>query len=490
VALAPEASAAGVTTGACTGAQQTPVPARAMSDELPAVLRVGAVAPLAVEVPPAPEPTPPPAPALAPLPPEPMYLLGPARGPDPRRDPLYFRGRVRPPDPMDSLLLVPRVLLYPLHVITEYGVRIPLRALVTFGERHGLFTYLLGLLEPASNFSLIPTFHLYSGFIPSFGLQFQWSNFLVPGNNLRLAGSTGGSEVWDVSASDRIALGPYRVGIAGRYFTRPDMPFYGIGPQTSEDNLTHFTLSRGEVFGRVGFKPTALSAVNLFVGYRHDETGPGNRPSIQTRFPHPALTVPGFGPLSLAMMHADLAIDSRPSWNVTHGVRFTAHGVLAIDTQNAERAFVVGDAELQVGVEIFRRFRVLTASVWVANSAQLGREQVPFTYLPYIGLEHMPGFRRGRYIDRSAFVAELAYHHPIWDHLDAYWVANVGNVFGPNWQGFNAELFAGSLGFGLRTARINNVPAIDLILAVGTHRFDQPFGIEGFQVYAALDRGL
>src|SRR5262249_28727129 len=81
--------------------------------------------------------------------------------------------------------------------------------------------------------------------------------------------------------------------------------------------------------------------------------------------------------------------------------------------------------------------RVLSLGVVSAFVDPLGSEPVPFTELVMLGgAEPFMGFLPGRVRDRSALVAQLGWHWPVFSYLDGLLAVSVGNVFGPHLDGF------------------------------------------------------
>jgi hypothetical protein len=170
-------------------------------------------------------------------------------------------------------------------------------------------------------------------------------------------------------------------------------------------------------------------------------------------------------------------------------VRLEAHGSYAHGIGDPDLQFVYADALLEGGLEVLHPDRVLTLSVYAAQAWALGIAPVPFTHLPTLGLYQQQGYVYGRFVDQSAVVAELDYRYPIWQYLDALLLASTGNVFGTNFAGFDPRLFTACFGLGVRT-RFAGRDALEALVAVGTKRFDEPFGIEGVRLYVGINPGL
>src|SRR5258708_14753976 len=138
-------------------------------------------------------------------------LLGmspPVRSEEPKRaTPDYDgRGAGRPPTAGEVALWVPRVLLSPAYLVSEYVVRRPLGALITTAERNNWSTALIDFFTfgPDHKARLVPPAFFDFGLHPSVGLYFSWDDALVHGHDVRLHASDFGSDWVALGASDRI----------------------------------------------------------------------------------------------------------------------------------------------------------------------------------------------------------------------------------------------------------------------------------------------
>src|SRR5206468_2000669 len=82
----------------------------------------------------------------------------------------------------------------------------------------------------------------------------------------------------------------------------------------------------------------------------------------------------------------------------------------------------------------------------------------------------MRGYVHNRLIDRSALVARLQYAWPIWVYLDGVIHADVGNVFGPHFEGFEAGLLRLTSGIGIRSNGARD-SGFELLVAGGADPF-------------------
>ncbi len=403
----------------------------------------------------------------------------------------HFRGRPRRVEPGEALAWVPRVIFFPLHLVSEYGLRRPIRAAISLGEQHHVVAHVNRILNPTPAFSWWPSAVVDLGILTSAGAGLSWRNALVRGNDFRFSVSTGGTDFWHLVGQDRVQLGPFSLGVRGDFLTRPDREFYGLGPASRYADRAYYRLTRGDVMAIAGVRVGTGFAAEVSGGYRREstsgDTGDGWQPSVSTQ--HQPGAIPGLQLLSLLMLEGRVSLDSRPSRETLSGLRVTLQGRYAQDTTDPEMRFASFEAEAEAAVEVSRPGRVLALSLYTMDTQPLGREEVPFTHMAILGRARLPGFRWGRYIGPSAIVAELTYRYPVWTHLDAVWLAAVGNVFGRHFAGFDAALFAGSYGVGLRTV-MGHRDAVQFMIALGTRRFDEAFGIDNVRFYVAVNPGL
>lgn len=404
------------------------------------------------------------------------------------RDRAYYRGRAEAPEPEAVLIWVPRVVFFPAYVVTNYGVRIPVRAVMNEYERRHVGAWLHRILNPTPSFSWAPIFVADLGVLTSGGVRAQWTDALVRGNRLLISASTGGPDFVHVAGEESIHGRGWRVGVRADYLTRPDRAFYGTGPRSEEADRTFFTLTRGEVLGFVGIGFGPHVGFEVGGGYRHDDTSAGMSPSIETGFQRFGVP-PGLGALSFALVTASATVDTRhPLWGGA-GVRLYAGASFVQDTALSERRFVYTEAELQGAIEVAHPGRLLVGSVYAADVEPLGDVAVPFTHQAMLGWNRHVGFRWGRFRDHSAFVVEIDYRYPIWRGLDAVWLASLGNVFGRHFEDFDLRLLTGSFGFGFRTRALRG-GGFEALIGLGTQRIEEGFGFDSFRFYVGLNRGL
>src|SRR5262245_6972398 len=114
----------------------------------------------------------------------------------PKRELPDYDGRGGPPTtPGDGLLWVPRVVLFPLYLTSEYIIRRPLGWLISTAERNQIPALLYDFFAfgPNHKAGFFPTAYVDFGFEPSIGLFMFWNDAGFSGHNLRLSVATWGS---------------------------------------------------------------------------------------------------------------------------------------------------------------------------------------------------------------------------------------------------------------------------------------------------------
>ena len=157
----------------------------------------------------------------------------------PKRPVPVYDGRAEKPTTfVDVARGVVRVVLFPVRIVVDYGVRWPIGKLITAAEHsHGVRSVIrtLFLLPPAPTMSIFPIAFYDFGFQSSIGLRFLWTNgFLNPGSKFSLKLGTGGADWWRADGTV-IAAAPhsrFRAGFDAVLRRRPDQQFFGLGSHT------------------------------------------------------------------------------------------------------------------------------------------------------------------------------------------------------------------------------------------------------------------
>lgn len=114
-----------------------------------------------------------------------------------------------PQTPGQKALWIPRILLSPLYLVSEYVIRRPLGAAITAAEKAELPAALYDFFAfgPDHKAGIVPFAFLEFGFKPSVGLYAFWDDAGFKGHQLRLRGSTWGSSWLSGTATERFVFG-------------------------------------------------------------------------------------------------------------------------------------------------------------------------------------------------------------------------------------------------------------------------------------------
>lgn len=404
-----------------------------------------------------------------------------------RTKPETFRGRPKPTAFGEAALWAPRVLFFPLYVVTEFGLRVPIYAAAEWVDEHHVVPIVDHFFHPTPDISWFPVFSLDLGASASFGARVKWKNMGVLGHEMRLSAEAGGEDFWRVTGQDKWEFEPGKyIGVRGDLSSVPNRPFFGMGPRAPNYRV-NFKQTRYDGFLFGGLKADNHVQLDVATGMRVEDNTPGWDPSIETAFD--LKKIPGFDLLHLMMVTADLKVDSRQMIEENGGLRLLGNLTYARDTVVPERAFVSVSVDLEGALEVSSPDRVLAARVYTIQTLPLGKEPVPFSHQAMLGWQNHHGFLWGRFRGESAALGEIHYRYPIAYYVDAQWTASVGNVFGPRFKGFDVGDMTGSIGVGLRTRRIGESP-IELTFALGTTRFNEALSFDAVRVFFGTVEGL
>ena len=117
-----------------------------------------------------------------------------------------YRGQKPPPTTAgDVLIWVPRVILLPAYLVTEYVMRAPVGGLATEAEKNDwrISVFNFFAFGPDHKGGIFPVFLFNFGFRPSIGAHFFWNDTFVAGNSFTADAAWGGSNWISVALGDR-----------------------------------------------------------------------------------------------------------------------------------------------------------------------------------------------------------------------------------------------------------------------------------------------
>lgn len=430
-------------------------------------------------------------------------VLGPnlARASDEERPLPDYDGREPPPTTLGEVLLwVPRVVLFPVYLVTEYVIRAPLGFLIAGAERKGVPAWLYDVFTFGSEnqAGVVPTIYADFDFYPSVGLYGFWDDAFVPNHDLRLRAAFGGGDWLVASFSDRYHFGPEerdRLAVEATGVRRPDYTYFGIGPDTRQSALTRYGAATLEARAMVDVHPWRESFLHAQLTLRKTRFFQGGYDDDPTlvesvasgELPLPPGYVEGY---SAVLGQAAASFDTRrPRPEPGSGVRVAGDAVTGT-LLGEGGGFVRYGATVGGFWDVNDRRRVLALVVGARFVEPIGGVVIPFTELVTLGgPEPMRGLYPGRLYDRSAVVGGLAYRWPIWIWLDGSLRMEVGNVFGEHLEGFRVERLRWSGSLGVES---NGAPdtAFQFLIGAGSETFESGGKIDSFRFAVGATHGF
>jgi len=397
----------------------------------------------------------------------------------------------------DTLLFVPRALLYPVYLVNEYAVAMPVGAVATTAERndwpkaiHDALTF-----GPNHEAGIYPTFLVDFGLRPSIGLHVFWG-FPAVGNRVSLDAAWGGSQWYAVAVADRQDFSPHESLVTEfRWDRRPDNPYYGIGPEASDGlrsrvgtDVLEGSLTWSRVLG-----PTTLRARGMVrrVGFK-DFTCCGD-PALRQRVERGEVPPPpGYEqPYTPATLELAAVLDTRrPKSRNQSGWRVAIGAAPSIDLQRGgQLSWLRYGGAVEANWDVTGNGRVVSLGLITAFVNPLGSDPVPFTELVMLGgNEPFTGYLPGRVRDGSAVVAQLGWHWPVFSYLDGVLGVSFGNVFGKHLEGFDFNLLRLSAEMGLRTRGMGGTQ-FEFVLGIGTEPFREHLRLSSFRLAFGVSYG-
>lgn len=409
-----------------------------------------------------------------------------------------YDGRPEQTDAGDMLLIVPRVVLAPAYVVSEYVIRKPLGWVTTAVEEEEVPEKLLEFFTFGENGEtvVVPTALIDFGFGSNVGLYMRSRDLIVDGNRLSAHYGFGGAGWHTISVADRYTPAPKRhqsdqaqasdggrpqpatwsVQVSGEYHRRLDGLFHGEG-KTSSRRPTFFSYRRGELELRTNLAPLPGLKGELDLGLRtmHFRVDTRFGTSIEDRVQAAQMVAPtGLAGYRLLKLGTRWALDTRePRPRPGSGLRAVAHLNFRQGLQGMKDT-----RWLHLGGELGAYWDVSGAQHLIGLSLHVhdligGSGAIPFTeLLEPSAMEILRGFRAGRLFGGSVTAAVMEYTWPVWLFIDGFIHGAVGNVFEQHFRDFALRDLRLSMGLGFRTTGSRD-HALEMILGFGTETFDQ-----------------
>lgn len=419
----------------------------------------------------------------------------------PKRAVPDYDGREEAPTTFgDVVRTTGKVVLFPVRIVVDYGIRWPIGKLIQAAEHsrgvRSVIRYLF-LLPPAPTMSIFPIAFYDFGFQSSVGLRFLWTwGFLTPGSKFSLKLASGGRDWWRADGQVIVAAPTrwhtrFRAGIESQLRRRPDQQYFGIGSRTEHAARARYIQGRFGVTAFAGWPELSfvVGAVSSFTGESHFN----DNLSIDDQVAAGRMAPPaGYRDLVVTERYGlQIALDTRGTKDSPQRDRFssgarldalvehvhdmetgdwlhldaTAGGALRLDRVGEHKL------DLRMRVEI------------VEPTASTNEDEIPFQELAsFGGARDLRGFAAGRGRDLSAAAVMLDYQWPLAAWLDATFYLGAGNVFGRGLSGFSVGKLRGSYGAGLALAGLSDERQLELWAAYGSEPFDEGGKVSSFRL--------
>lgn len=417
-------------------------------------------------------------------------------------------GRQELRQPARGLLWIPRLLLSPLWIVSEYVVRRPVGAFANWLERERVPNRVVNALTfgTSGKVGLIPTAFFDFGIRSSVGLYAFINDTPTEDDRLRIHFAYGGPRWWRFTLRERIdfsntpspnlQFADTRLNLAFVFSRRPDYLLYGFGAVQGTPVAAAFerTEIRGEASLESRFGQLDGIEVMASLGSTRFRNGDDDLKRADTSITEAYDTsqLPGYDGYAMTRLRAALRLDSRPG-DITlpgTGVRLHSFSELGLDIQSADYGYLHYGADGALFWDVDGRGRVLSLHQRVHFADPLGNRAVPFDELTTLGgIEFMRGFMEGRFRGRSSVATLLQYTYPVWAFLDGYvWYA-VGNSFGEHLEGFELGALTSSFGIGLRSNGDRD-GGFTMALGFGTRRFDERYQVDTLRFVLGFQQGF
>lgn len=426
---------------------------------------------------------------------------------DKRPVPDYDGRGGQPQTPGQKALWVPRLLLSPAYFVSEFMIRRPLGAAITAAEKAELPAALYDFFAFGPNHSagIVPITLIDFGFEPSVGLYAFWDDAGFQGHDLRLRGSTWGSDWLSGTVTERFRFdGDFELTLTANATRRPDYAFYGIGPDTRESSLVRYSADSVDAHVQTRLALPDSSLLETFTGYRAYSFGPSDydiedrgsddyEPSLDEAVQAGELPAPpGFREGYRApFARVRLVLDPRPREGSASGVRLELGAEQGVDVKSeTSGGWLRYGGTLGGFLDLAERGRVVSLSLSAQVAEPVGHRPVPFTELVSLGGPGMmPGFRAGRLYGRSALVATLRYSWPIWIWLNGSLQAATGNVFGEHFAGASLERSRLSTAIGIESSGSRD-SIFQALVGFGTETFESGAELDSIRVVLGARSGF
>lgn len=399
----------------------------------------------------------------------------------------------------DVALWIPRVILFPLYVVSEYVVRRPLGWLISTAEENQWPSVIRNffLFGPDKKVGIVPTAFLDFGFRPSVGIYAFWDDLLGRGNHLRFHATTFGPSWLQGAVADRLPIGESgAIDLRVEGVHRPDYVFHGLGPRSLQHERTRYGLDRVQVhpvFEMTWWRGSRIltEAGLKYVDFRDDaccddiSLGRAIRNGRQVA---PPGYVDGY---TSVYQRGEFTIDTRSERPANQsGFRLEFEAEHGSDARGSRASWIRYGGSVGGYLDIKNNRTVSLSFTSLFVEPLPGQARIPFTEQVVLGGSGpMRGFLYGRLVDRSAAIATLKYKWPIWAFLDGTIQVAAGNVFGAQLEDFATKLLRLSSAIGIES--IGGADhTFEFLAGFGTETFDHGAEVNSFRLVFGTNRGF
>jgi hypothetical protein len=293
----------------------------------------------------------------------------------------------------------------------------------------------------------------YSG--GGFTLGAGWLNYVSAYNTLDVRGSYTFSNYKRVEAefaAPRLFNRRGHLSILGGWRDAPQVAFYGIGTNTSQDARLNYRFRQPYLSGLLKVFPTRRTLM-LGGGAEYSrwslDSGEGSVPSIDTVFTPE--TLPGLG-AEVTYLHTQGAVGL--DWRTSPGYtrRGAYIGATLHDYSDRDDAFGFQLAEYEgiAHLPILRETWALSFHGRVQTAFDKDDQQIPFFMLPALGGgSSLRGYPSWRFRDRNSLLLQAEWRIMVNRYLDMAFFYDAGKVV-PRTSDLDLDGLKDDYGFGLR----------------------------------------
>ena len=384
------------------------------------------------------------------------------------------------------LLWMPRAVVFPLFVVSEYVLRRP------GGWTADKLEDLHADASGGDSFGITPAFEIETDRRPMVGVTGVWRNAGMRSNELSAHAGFGGTDWLRAILANRVLLdqeATLRARLEAR--RRPDLAFFGLGPDAPEALSSRYREDRLDAAVAARLPVISHVVVAAEVGARRVRFGAATccgEPSLPTRVGAGELELPTGFVEGYIRWHQGIGIgiDSRrEAGSRATGAALGADGARAMNLESPGRWALWG-GRAEAGVDVTGTGRHLALDVDLRFANPLGRAGVPWSELPTLGGDGpMRGYLDGRLRGRSATAATVRYRYPLWPMIEAFTEIAVGNAWGEHLEGWSLARSRLSGAIGIRNDDDGN-QRFELLAGVGTEPFDRGASLGNARVLVAL----